>query len=278
MKIAVLGSSGEMGSYFAKYFLNAGHTLTGADLTEGRNLPEGLRFTKSNVSAVRNADVVLIAVPIHKTIAVVREVLDSLRHGCVLIEITSVKSQILPILRRMVAGKRLRLVSLHPLFGPSLRSAQMKICLVGSQKDRGIMLKLFPEASLIPLSLESHDRVMAYALSLVHLVNIAFVSVINRDIGLRKFEKVATPTATLQLDIAKSILSQNAGLYSYLDVENDFVSEAFSSLVGELGKFRRILRQGRRREFERLFLALGRTIGENDMSRALQRVYTATGS
>ncbi len=278
MNIAVLGSSGAMGSYFAKYFLRKGHNVSGADLTKGRDFPEGLRFTRSNRSAVRNADVVLVAVPIDETVTVVDEVVGSLQAGCVLIEIASVKSRILPILRNIVAGKRLTLVSLHPLFGPSLRSELMKMCLVGSQRDGAIVLKIFPEANLLPLSLESHDRLMAYALSLVHLANIAFASAVERDLGLREFEKVATPTGTLQLDIAKSILSQDPALYSYLDVENDYVPEALSSLVGELEQLRRIVGHRKRREFERRFLTLGRAIGKNERARALRGIYNATSS
>ncbi len=278
MNIAVLGSSGAMGSYFAKYFLRKGHNVSGADLTKGTHFPGGLRFTRSNSRAVSNADVVLVAVPIDRTVPVVSEVIDSLQAGCVLIEITSVKSRILPILRNIVAGKRLTLVSLHPLFGPSLRSEVMKMCLVESQREGAIVLKIFPEANLIPLSLESHDRLMAYALSLVHLTNIAFVSAAEKDLGLREFEKVATPTGALQLDIAKSILSQDPALYSYLEVENDFVPEALSSLIGELEHLRSIVRHGKRREFERRFLTLGRAIGKNEMARALRSVYNATSS
>ncbi len=275
MNIAVLGSSGAMGSYFARYFLKKGHNVSGADLTRGRDFPAGLRFARSNSGAVRKADVVVIAVPIDETVRVVGEVVGSLPSGCVLIEIASVKSRILPILRNIVAGKRLTLVSLHPLFGPSLRSGPMKMCFVGSQRDGAIVLKIFPEAKLIPLSLESHDRLMAYALSLVHLANIAFASAVERDLGLSEFERVATPTGTLQLDIAKSILSQDPALYSYLDVENDFVPEALSSLASELEQLNRIVRRGKRREFERRFLTLGRTIGEKEMARALRSVYNA---
>ncbi len=274
----MLGSSGAMGSYFTTYFLRRGDLVTGSDIVRSKDFSKGFKFAKSNILAVRDAHLVLVAVPIGETARVVREVSRSLVSGCILVEIASVKTGVLPRITKAVARKDVSLLSLHPLFGPRLRFKRMKMCVVGDKNDVRTASKLFPEANLIPLSLLAHDRLMAFALSLVHLMNIAFVSSIEKGVGKRRFEKIAPPTASLQLKIAKAILSQDASLYSSIQIENVFVEQVLSSMIRELGELREMVLRKDRKHFEKRFSELGGAFRKHEKEEALRTIYEATGS
>src|SRR5713226_435894 len=74
LRIAVLGSSGGMGSLLAKYFISKGHEVVGFDPNKGESI-HGLTKERSGQAAVRGANVVVLAPPIDLTLRVLEEVL-----------------------------------------------------------------------------------------------------------------------------------------------------------------------------------------------------------
>ncbi|HUH99424.1 MAG TPA: prephenate dehydrogenase/arogenate dehydrogenase family protein, partial [Nitrososphaerales archaeon] len=96
MKVAVLGASGGMGSFFVRYFLERGYTVRGSD-PRGRgrrsvgDLQRRLVSVSSNGEAVRGVDLTLMAVPMDDTLKVAEEVIPKMKRGSTLVEISSVK-------------------------------------------------------------------------------------------------------------------------------------------------------------------------------------------
>jgi prephenate dehydrogenase len=267
-----------MGSFFVDYFLRRGHTVTGSDPQRGKETQKGFRRASSNSEAVEGADVVLVAVPVRETAAVVREVAPSLKEGCTLVEISSIKGRLGPELRRMVAPRRVSLLSVHPMFGPSSRSRRPKMLVVGGEPESSAAARIFPDAELIRIGPREHDRLMAYTLSLVHLTNVAFVSTLVDGVGVQKFERAAPPIASAQLDVARAVLSQDPALYSYVDVEGEFVSEALSSLITEISALKSLAERKDFAGFERRFSGLARRFRRPEMEASLGRVYSRSES
>ncbi|MDE1853149.1 MAG: prephenate dehydrogenase/arogenate dehydrogenase family protein [Thaumarchaeota archaeon] len=277
MKIAILGSSGAMGSFFVVYFLGRGYQVVGHDRVRGIGpAPPRFTFSPSNSDAVRGSDVVLIAVPIRDSVKVLREVAGSIGKGTLVVEISSVKGKSLGQVKRIVARSNASLLSLHPLFGPSISSQRFKLCVVGTKEDVRLARKLFPRARLIRLGTEEHDRLMAYVLSLVHLTNLAFVSAISKGVGMKRFQTASTPTSMAQLEVAKAILSQNPSLYSYIQSQNPFVNEVVDSMISELEDLRKIVGSRQAGRFEARFSSLGSTFDRRDLRRALDAVYSSS--
>lgn len=278
MKVAVLGCSGAMGSFFVNYFLKEGYRVVGSDKRRVGGPPAGFKLASSNPDAVLNADIVLVAVPIRETAKVVGEVLPFLKKGSRLIEIASVKGRTPAELKKILAPRKASLLSLHPLFGPSARSKTFKICVIGGKRDVSAARLLFPKARLIPLSVSEHDRLMAYALSLVHLTNLAFISAVAKGVGEEEFERATPPIASVQLNLSRAVLSQNPSLFSQIQVENPFVGDALSSIIAELEDLKRMIDRDDAVGLEKRFVALAKEFERAKLDKALRGVYSASNS
>ncbi|MDV3244061.1 MAG: prephenate dehydrogenase/arogenate dehydrogenase family protein [Nitrososphaerales archaeon] len=274
MKIAVIGSSGAMGSFFTHYFSSRGHAVVGSD--EARKKGVGFTFVKTNAQAAKDADAVLLAVPIDRTLEVAELVSHSMRRGSLLIEISSVKGKTLRALRRVAERRDLRLLSVHPLFGPGLsKSDRMRVAVMtGKGLSPSEAKTIFPDAKLARMTAEEHDRLMASVLSLTHLVNIAYAKALDSLVERGDFQRAATPTSTLQLSIAKSVLSQDPKLYSYIQFENRFTVRAVDALVEELVSLQTALKGGDRKSLERLMTVLAERFSAAG-PKATEEVYRA---
>jgi prephenate dehydrogenase len=276
MRVAVLGSSGGMGRLFSRYFLSRGMTVVGFDVVKTKFNSPNFEAAESYTAAVRAADVVLVATPIDKTVETVKEVAPALSLQTCVVEITSVKGTILAPLKELVARRRARLLSLHPLFGPSLGTrSRMRLCVVKTDpRSVSRARSLFPDATLIPMSLADHERQMAIVLSLTHLLNLAYAGVVDRFLAPSKFRSVQTPTSGVQLTLAEGVLSQNPSLYSYIQVENEHSSEAIEAFADEIAMLRRMVEVKDRRAFERHFRRLAKRFA-GDSETAVDRIYQA---
>lgn len=273
MKVAILGCSGKMGSFFVQHFTKAGDSVTGSDRRPPARTGPAVRFRRSNSQAVRDADVIIVAVPMEETEKVVREVRQSLKKGSVLVEISSIKGRRPSDLKRILNANDVSLLSIHPLFGPKAHSARLKICVIDDERGAATARALFPEATLIRLSARSHDRLMAYALSLVHLMNLAFISTLVSGVGTSEFGRVAPPTATAQLNLGRAVLSQDPSLVTRIQFDNPFVVEVLSSLTSELQELTKAIRKGDSARFERKFAAMAGEFSKRDLGRSLDSLY-----
>lgn len=272
MRVAVLGSAGAMGSYFVEYFRRLGHTVAGSDVQRtGSRLQAGA--VSSNQSAVRQADLVLLAVPIWDTLKVAREIKPALKRGCVLVEITSIKGTTLAQLEKIVSSCDASLLSLHPMFGPSSRSKAPRILVVGKSRDLETARGIFKGAELTLVRAEDHDRLVAYVLSLVHLTNLAFAMAVANGPGLKKLQKSAPPFASAQLDLVKAVLLQGPELYFYIDTMNRSVMDALSSTIAELSTLKAIIAKKDSKAFASEFSRLLRQFRKSDLEASLAKVY-----
>jgi len=276
MRVAVLGSSGGMGRLFSRYFLSKGMAVVGFDPVKSGLRSPNFEEAGSYREAVRGADVVLVATPVDRTVKTVEEVAPVLSPQTCVVEIASVKGTVLAPLKALVARRRARLLSLHPLFGPSLGlRSRMKLCVV--KTDPGSLARarsLFPDATLIPMSLAEHERQMAVILSLTHTLNLAYAGAVDRFLTPSQFRNVQTPTSGVQLTLAEGVLSQNPSLYSYIQIENERSSEAIEALADEIAELRRMVKAKDRSGFERHFRRLAKRFA-GDSETAVDRIYQA---
>jgi len=276
LNIAVIGSSGGMGGFFVKYFLRQGHRVTGFDTRAARVSEAGFIQAGSSRDAVDGADVVLVATPIDATVDTVREVAPKLRRGVCVVEIASLKGKILKQLRPILTEKGATLLSLHPLFGPSLPSSEnMKICVVGAGgKSLELASRLFPDANLVPIREKDHDRAMGVILSLTHLLNMAYAATVADHIKPEDFRRLESPTSAVQLSLAEGVLTQSPTLYSYIQLENEFSLQFANELIEHLTLLKSMIAKKDRKGFERLFSRLSGVYAE-DSETALEGVYEA---
>lgn len=274
MKVTVIGSSGSMGSFFVRYFVSRGVQVVGSDFRKKR-FP-GMVFNPSNLLAVSGADVVLVATPMESILSVCRALAPNLKEGSVLVEVSSIKND-LPRRIGTLAGKRgAHLLSIHPLFGPSLVDySGMKVCVIGGKNTAPTRLarKIFPEARLFPMSSEEHDRLMGLMLSLTHLVNLAYARVVSGNLKPSSFRAMATPSAFLQSLLAEAVLSQDPALVSRILFTNRFAAGHLKAYLEELSKLQQMLSSGEEAGFRDEHRSLAGAFSSS--SHSMNKVYRA---
>jgi prephenate dehydrogenase len=274
LRVAVIGASGGMGSFFARYFLERGDDVRGSD-------PSGLATFRTNAEAVKGCDVVVIAVPIDSTLKVAKELVGKLKLGSTLVEISSVKSETLPALRKLV-GKRVSLLSIHPLFGPALETTKgMKVAvIVGKGKAEGpeeaLARRLFPDARTIPMSIQEHDRSMAVVLSLTHILNVVYAGTVSRFLTPEDFMRVSTPNSSMQLTLAEAVLAQDARLSFAIQAGNPYSKEVARAASKELKSVLSMIEGADRKAFDRHFSRLAKRYkSEKRASAVIREIYSA---
>ena len=106
--VGIIGGQGEMGRLFSKFFSSHGFQVNAADL-ETPFTPE---------RAMRECDIVVFAVPLHKTVEIIRELVPHARRDQLLMDLTSLKAAPVKEMLRSPAS----VVGLHPMFGGRVSS------------------------------------------------------------------------------------------------------------------------------------------------------------
>lgn len=222
MQVAVVGAAGKMGSWFAGYFVQRGFAAAAFDIqpvvVTGANSAASLR------ECVRDADLVLVSVPVQKTAELVATCAREMKKGSRLAEISSVKSKTLPALKGV--RKDLSVLCLHPMFGPGADGSKNLKMLVVPVRDRqgelDVVRQLFPYMSIntIP-DAKTHDRSIAAVLGLTYFVNIAFAGVMAKE-DLQALKKVGGTTFGIQSILAESVMTDEPDLIAALLQENPY--------------------------------------------------------
>ncbi|MEK6596984.1 MAG: prephenate dehydrogenase/arogenate dehydrogenase family protein, partial [Gemmatimonadota bacterium] len=213
-RILVVGGGGKMGRWLARFFRGQGHSVTTQDPA---GPVEGFPHVEP-AAGVADFEVIVLAIPLSQGPEVLRGVLAQEPRGLV-VDISSLKSHLLADLRAG-AARGLRVASLHPLFGPEVRTLAGRIVAVCDCGHRGAAAdaaRLFEGTALTitRIPVERHDEYMQYGLGLSHLVSILFFTTLIR--AGASFDDLATMASTTfhkQVRTAAEVASENAEMYA----------------------------------------------------------------
>jgi prephenate dehydrogenase len=235
MRVAVIGAAGQMGKWLLDHFTSQGHTLVASDSRsdELRELAEinDLILASSNTVAVKDADVVVVSVPIGTTIEVLQDIAPRMKPNAVLCEISSVKGDVPSILQKL-SEDGIRPLCIHPMFGPGTRSTTKKITIIpilDLAAEDHLVESLFPGCEIIVADAEEHDRIVALTLSLPYFANMVLASVLAEE-DIKLLEKLGGTTFAIQLLLTGSIMSQSSTLHASLHFENKHVLDLLQKL------------------------------------------------
>jgi prephenate dehydrogenase len=261
MKVAVVGAAGRMGRWFTNYFIRRGHQVEVYDVrrreAEALAREVGASYAPTLRRCVHGSDLIFLSTPIEatpRTVARVGRVVDG---SALLVEISSLKSRVIPALKRL--PKQLTPLSLHPLFGPGLddlRHGRMAVVEVNDlAREAEIAGQLFPEASFVKCSAEEHDRMMAYSLTLPYFVNLAFGLSIS-SLEASRLRLHAGTTLSAQLNLLKAVVQGSGHLIPTLLAKNPYSREAVDRYLEAAKALRRCM--GKESELEKVVDALRR--------------------
>lgn len=238
LRALVVGGMGGMGGWMARFLHGQGHRVQVEDPRPGASAFERVPPTDP---AAGEADLVVVAVPM-SACAQVLEDLWRRRPKGVVAEMCSLKTHLLPTLKGL-RRRGMRLVSFHPMFGPTaatLAGRSVVICSEGAVQDRDLVRSLFAStsATTVEMSTREHDRRMALVLGLVHLSNLALAQALARSgIPYAALNEVAGVTFSRQLATTREVVSENASLYFEIQERCEPILDGRSLLAQALEDF-----------------------------------------
>lgn len=235
-EIAIVGAAGKMGSWFTNYFVQRGFSVSVYDVNRQMLRPSGsVRVANSVDSCVKDADFVLVSVPVRMTPRVIKECARSMKAGAVITEISSVKQKTFRALKQ--APPNLRPLCIHPMFGPGASERmQPKVLLVPVRNEDAeleIMREMFENATIKVLpDAKAHDKSIATVLGLTYFANIVFAKVVSAG-NISTLKQVSGTTFGLQSLLAESILANEPDLVVALIQENPYTKKYIRQYLKE---------------------------------------------
>lgn len=230
MQIGIIGGTGGMGKWFARFLEEEGYTV----YVSGRN---------RGMSAVEMADtcqVVVISVPISVTKEVIKSVGPYMRRDALLMDLTSLKRE--PV-NAMLEASESEVIGCHPLFGPQVETlAGRNVVLCPARGERWLpwLLEVFRKngASVVESTPEKHDRMMAIVQAVNHFSTVAMGLVLGKSgEDLSELMRFSTPNFQAKVELVKRVFCQNPRLYAEIVTMNPdaltFI-DMYESIVAEL--------------------------------------------
>ena len=186
----------------------------------------------------------------------------------VVVDIGSLKSPLRGGLERLVAAG-CKVTSIHPMFGPDTRllsGRHVVFCDVGVPEATRAARALFAStmAEQTEMSVDDHDRVMAYVLGLSHALNLAFFTALAASGELvPRLQRISSTTFDAQLRVATLVARDNPHLYYDIQTLNDFGAAALQSLRAATERIERLVQSGDEAGFVALMAAGRRYLEKN---------------
>ncbi|MDB6047012.1 MAG: chorismate mutase / prephenate dehydrogenase [Gammaproteobacteria bacterium] len=235
----VIGGGGKMGGWFVGFLTSQGFAVEVADPTGG---PAGVTRVEDWRKTDLKYDYIVIATPLGLTDAILRD-LALRRPSGVIFDVGSLKS---PIRSGLLALKShgCRVTSLHPMFGPDtelLSGRHVVFVDLGHAEALASARELFAPtmAEQVVMSLDDHDRLIAYVLGLSHALNIAFFTALAESgEAAPKLARMSSTTFDSQLDVATRVSQESPDLYYEIQSLNDYGAESLEALSQAVERIR----------------------------------------
>lgn len=222
-KIVIVGGKGKLGGLFGEYLTLSGYKVEALGSQDWNNAEQILA----------NADVVIVCVPIAKTLDTIERLQPYLTENMILADLTSVKAQ---PLAKMLEVHNGAVVGLHPMFGPDITSMAKQViaCCHGRFPNRYEWLieqiKIWG-ARIEQIDAHEHDHSMTYIQALRHFSTFAFGLHLSRQpIRLSQLLALSSPIYRLELAMIGRLFAQDGGLYADIIADKPENIETIESL------------------------------------------------
>ena len=255
-RVLIIGGAGKMGAWFAQFLASQGFAIEIAD-------PSSAAVPFKRVADWRESpldhDLIVVATPMKVAGDVLAELATRRPQG-VVVDIGSLKSPLRSGLERLIAAG-CKVTSIHPLFGPDTRllsGRHVVFCDVGVPEATQAARALFAStmAEQIEMSVDDHDRLMAYVLGLSHALNLAFFTALAASGELvPSLQKISSTTFDAQLRVASLVARDNPHLYFDIQTLNDYGAASLQALRTATERIEQLVQSGDEAGFVELMAA-----------------------
>jgi prephenate dehydrogenase len=225
MKVAIIGA-GKMGRWFTKFFLEQGDQVTVSSRSKEKLLKIRDEFgvkIADNVNAVKNADRILICVPIENFEDVVKEIHSYIQPNQVAMDICSIKETPVKIMHKYI--KTGTTLGTHPVFGPGVKNIKNENFILtpinSKEEEFAEEFKSWLEerqANVFFMSPRKHDELMSVVLGLPHFLGLVVCDTLLDYGNFPEEKKVAGASYKMLLTLAEAVASEETKSYTDLQM------------------------------------------------------------
>jgi len=243
-QVLVIGGCGKMGSWFVDFFASQGFETTIADPGA---VPGERSFTNWTEAGV-DFDVIVVAAPLATSGRILAE-LATRKPAALIFDIGSLKTPLRDGINAL-ANAGCKVTSLHPMFGPDtelLSGRHLIFVDAGHAAATADAKELFASTMVeqLDMSLDDHDRLIAYVLGLSHALNIAFFTALAESgEAAPKLAKLSSTTFDAQLLVATAVAGENPRLYFEIQHLNEFGLGPLDALCESVTRIRNLVASG----------------------------------
>lgn len=243
-RVLVIGGAGKMGRWFADFFRSQGFETVIADPGVANGPGQYSNWTDAGV----DYDVIVVAAPLGISGRILAQ-LAVLRPEGLIFDIGSLKTPLLDGLRELAAAG-CRVASLHPMYGPNtqLLSGRHLIFMdAGNEPAVAAAKELFSATMVeqIDMSLDDHDRLIAYVLGLSHALNIAFFTALAESgEAAPRLAQMSSTTFDAQLLVSAAVAQDNPHMYFEIQNLNRFGLGPLDALCEAATRIRDVVSRG----------------------------------
>lgn len=251
--VGIIGGKGKMGRIFANIFECAGCNVLIADL----------HTPLKNEKLAKMSDVVIICVPIAKTVDVIKKIVHEIKSSSLLMDITSIKGKSIPAMIESSCA----VIGLHPMFNNTTIGPGQTIIINPARPRCWLhwvtnILKQ-NNFNLRSLSAQRHDKIMSLVQGLVHAAEMSFIHALKKNnIGITNLLSYSGPAPSLKILLASRILAQDPDLYSSIQLENPHTKNAQKIYLESLKELTDIVERGNEADFKKYFLDARSYLGD----------------
>ncbi|MHA1680409.1 MAG: prephenate dehydrogenase/arogenate dehydrogenase family protein [Promethearchaeota archaeon] len=294
--ITIIGITGKMGTWFAKYFMEKGWHVFGYSRSKEKleALREALREGgyKDNCTLTTDLEVsldisswVLLSVPIPAHDKIIRKVAPLMDKTAVLFDIASVKGSIPMYLKNARKEHGIHVMSIHPLFGPGAVNMVNKNFIIINLEEDGRVVESFKniikedDPTIIETTPEVHDEIIAYTLAVPHFLNLVLAMLLQEGrVDIKKLIEFEGTTFHLQHLISQEVTEQEPFIYGTIQMENPSFNRILDKLALTFETLSTMIRNKDYDSFTGLFLELRKYYAQSIHFKSVMRRFNAAAT
>ncbi len=253
-RVGIIGGQGNMGSCFKSFFERAGCDVQVSDV----------KTVLSNKEIAKSSDIVVISVPINKTLNVIKEIGPHIKEGSLLMDLTSLKEK---EVKTMLKYSKIEVIGGHPVFGPVDKFEKQVMVLCPARGNTWLpILKnmLHKQGALVKItSPKEHDKIMAVIQGLTHFSSIAMChGIANLGVNVEEYLEYVSPVYKMRMSSLGRILAQDPSLYADIELSNPFVKKVARQMKESVDKLYEHIKNKDRERFISFFTETAESLGD----------------
>jgi prephenate dehydrogenase len=279
-KITIIGGSGELGSWFGKWFMEHDFDVTLFGRNKERLIKagklSGAKISQELNASIKDADYIMVSVPIHDTPEVLAKISSAVKSNAIIFDVASVKYPIISEMEKLESLYQNKFASIHPMFGPGasgLKDKKIIFIEFGSEKNVEVARKLEQiltqdkedMPNIVYTTASEHDKMISLTLGLPHAFNILYMDILERQgIPINLISQYSGTTFKVQKIISESVIKENSNIYSQIQMKNPIFLEILEKLPLVFEEYYKMISSKDYKKFKDKFEIINRYAQKDD--------------